>query len=897
VRTRRSWRAPEVVQTSAMDCGPAALKCLLEGHGLAASYGRLREVCQTSIDGTSIDTIETVAQQLGLEVEQRLIPIDHIALPEAQSLPALVVVRHAESATHFVVIWRRFGRWLQIMDPAVGRRWVPERQFREEIFRHVASVQAPQWRTWAGSAECIVPLQARMRDLGLSETLQLGLVKEALDDPGWFAIGALDAAVRLAQSLVAAGGLTRGTEAGDVTAALFRTTRDSGHDIHTLIPPAYWSAAPDVSNQDPTREMLLIKGGVLLHVAGVLGDEAARTSGRTALPPELQAVTAETQVSPLVTMWRLLRADGLLAPMALVIALAIATLTATLETLLLRGMLDMASSLPLTSQRVAAGLALVALVGILMAFELAGGFEVLRQGRQLEMRLRMALLSKLPRLNDRYFQSRPVTDMADRSHNIHLVRTLPALGSQLLQSLFELGLTTAGIVVLSPASLPAALALLAVSILLPLLLQPLLNERDLRVRSHAGALHGFYLDALLGLVAIRAHRAEGNVQRQHESLLTDWAKAVRRSVLLGLGSEALLAFATTGLAGALLLRHFVTAGGVAGSDLLLIFWVLKVPATGGRIAGLAQQYPALRNVLMRLLEPLGAPDDPIASTAVGAAAGQSEAAAPGVALRIEKATVLAAGHTILRDIDVSIGAGEHIAIVGKSGAGKSSLIGLLLGWHHLAAGRIIADGQVFDGGAVEGLRGIAAWVDPGIQIWNTSLRDNLEYASRTVGGDSLDAAIETARLGAVVRNLPEGLASLLGEGGGLVSGGEGQRVRLARAMLKSGTRLALLDEPFRGLDRDQRRDLLSACRRWWRGTTLICVTHDVAETLSFDRVLVVEDGRIVEDGKPRELSQSATRYRDLLQSETQVQRTLWQGQVWRRMTLADGRIREDAGAP
>src|ERR671923_1912833 len=77
-RTGRRLLVPEVVQTSAMDCGPAALKCLLEGFGIPVSYGRLREACQTDVDGTSIDTLEEVAQQLGLEAEQVMLPVDHL---------------------------------------------------------------------------------------------------------------------------------------------------------------------------------------------------------------------------------------------------------------------------------------------------------------------------------------------------------------------------------------------------------------------------------------------------------------------------------------------------------------------------------------------------------------------------------------------------------------------------------------------------------------------------------------------------------------------------------------------------------------------------------------------------------------------------------------------------
>ena len=73
---KRRWWVPEIVQTSAMDCGPAALTCLLEGFYISASYGRLREACQTSVDGTSIDVIEEVARQLGLDAEQVMLPSD-----------------------------------------------------------------------------------------------------------------------------------------------------------------------------------------------------------------------------------------------------------------------------------------------------------------------------------------------------------------------------------------------------------------------------------------------------------------------------------------------------------------------------------------------------------------------------------------------------------------------------------------------------------------------------------------------------------------------------------------------------------------------------------------------------------------------------------------------------
>ena len=134
--------APEVVQTSAMDCGPAALKSLLEGFGIPVSYGRLREACQTDVDGTSINTLEDIALQLGLRAEQVMLPVDHLALPEAQALPAIVVVQRPSGLTHFLLVWGRLGNLLQVMDPATGRRWPTWQRFINEIYVHTFPVAA-----------------------------------------------------------------------------------------------------------------------------------------------------------------------------------------------------------------------------------------------------------------------------------------------------------------------------------------------------------------------------------------------------------------------------------------------------------------------------------------------------------------------------------------------------------------------------------------------------------------------------------------------------------------------------------------------------------------------------------------------------------------------------------
>lgn len=914
-RASRRWLATEVVQTSPMDCGPAVLKCLLEGFGIPVSYGRLREACQTDVDGTSIDTIELVANQLGVAAEQMVLPVDHLFLPGVDVLPAVLVVRHGNGATHFVVVWRRYGRWLQVMDPSIGRRWVSCDTFAQEIFRHRHGVAEPEWRAWAATDDFQRPLRRRLSLLGTPDAVSSALIKRASGDAGWFTFGALDAAVRLVQSVIEADGIEPGTEAVKLLGTLFDRTCTSTSDIHTLLPADYWSVAPDLENPDARGHRLLLQGAVLLRLRGPSRDVGSRRPGggaaqdaraaadvaqrgAAALSPELAAALKDKTPHPMRAVWDLLKSDGILAPMALLGAMLIAVGAVLVETLLFRGIFDIAWMLNQASQRIGAVLALISFVAVLLVIEWPINMETMRLGRYLETRMRMALLRKLPHLSDRYFQSRPVSDMAQRSHAIQMMRNVPALGLRFVQTLWEMLLTFVGIVLIDPASALVALALALLPIVLSLAVQPMINERDLRVRNHASALDVFYLDSLLGLVPIRTHRAEKVVSRQHEGLLTEWARSSIGLLRMNLLSNGLLALACMGLAGYLLVSHFLRTGVVAGGDLLLVYWALKLPAIGSALASLAQQYPGQRNVLLRLLEPLSTPEE--AALAQGGTVPEPEALAalPGsrpdpigaIAITIKDGSVIAAGHTILRDVGLRIAPGEHVAIVGKSGAGKSTLIGLLLGWHRLASGELLLDGRRLGMPELEALRRAIAWVDPGVQIWNQSFLDNLAYASADDGLPRIGEVIEAATLHEVLRKLPQGLQTCLGEGGGLVSGGEGQRVRLARALLQTGVRMALLDEPFRGMDRVQRKALLAEARAWWKDVTLLCVTHDVSETLPFGRVLVVENGRIVEDGVPAQLAAGQSRYRELLEAETLVRERMWAGQQWRHLRLHDGRL-------
>jgi ATP-binding cassette subfamily B protein len=220
-----------------------------------------------------------------------------------------------------------------------------------------------------------------------------------------------------------------------------------------------------------------------------------------------------------------------------------------------------------------------------------------------------------------------------------------------------------------------------------------------------------------------------------------------------------------------------------------------------------------------------------------------------------------------------------------------------MGWFQASSGRICVDDAPLDAARLAQLRGEIAWIDPQVHLFRSTLYENLRYGNGNEGVGQLGATLEAADLGRILERAPQGLQTPIGEGGTLVSGGEGQRVRLARALGRSGVRLAILDEPARGLGREERRAMLSMLGAHFSGATVLCVTHDVSDTLDFHRVLVVEQGRIVEQGMPRALqAQSGSRYRALLDEEDAMRRDLLANAAWRRLRLHAGTIREAAVA-
>ncbi|HKR02645.1 MAG TPA: cysteine peptidase family C39 domain-containing protein, partial [Pyrinomonadaceae bacterium] len=528
--TNRRLLIPEVVQTSMMDCGPASLKVMLEGWGIPVSYGRLREACQTDVDGTSIDTMEEVGAQLGLEAEQIMLPPDHLLLSATEALPAIVVVRHPSGVTHFLIAWRTHGPFIQVMDPAVGRRWMTRRRFLSELYLHTMPVPAADWREWAASEQFLGALRGRFNQLKLSSGTSEHLLSTALADEGWRSIAALDAATRLVAVLTRSGAVKAGAQASRALELFFKNACDDHPEEAIAIPPSYWSVRPAPPIDDADEEQVLLRGAVLVRVRGARSRRSPRVPREEGdepqpLAPELVAALEERPVKPMRALLGMFLADGLLSLPVLLGAVALAAAGVIVEALLLRGLLDVGRELVLSRQRLAAMFFLLSFLAALLLLDVPIAATALRLGRRLELRLRIAFLEKLPRLNDRYFHSRLTSDMAERSHSIHRIRAWPEMGSQFVRATFTLIFTVAAIAWLSPSSAPLVVLAAACSIAVPLISNPVLSERDLRVRTHAGALSRFYLDAFQGIIPIRTHSAEKAVRREHEGLLVEWTRA------------------------------------------------------------------------------------------------------------------------------------------------------------------------------------------------------------------------------------------------------------------------------------------------------------------------------------------------------------------------------------
>ncbi|MBZ5486702.1 lipid A export permease/ATP-binding protein MsbA [Halomonas aquamarina] len=223
---------------------------------------------------------------------------------------------------------------------------------------------------------------------------------------------------------------------------------------------------------------------------------------------------------------------------------------------------------------------------------------------------------------------------------------------------------------------------------------------------------------------------------------------------------------------------------------------------------------------------------------------------------------------VLHDIDLKIAPGELIAIVGRSGSGKSTLASLLPRFYRPSRGRILIDGVNIDEYALGPLRQQIGLVSQQVTLFNASIADNIAYGAASPDREAVVAAARAAYASEFIEKLPLGYDTVVGENGVMLSGGQRQRLAIARAIFKDSPVL-ILDEATSALDTESERYIQKALEQVCKGRTTLVIAHRLSTIERADRILVMDQGRIVEQGTHQALLASKGAYAALHQLQFQ----------------------------
>ena len=329
--------------------------------------------------------------------------------------------------------------------------------------------------------------------------------------------------------------------------------------------------------------------------------------------------------------------------------------------------------------------------------------------------------------------------------------------------------------------------------------------------------------------------------------------AVRRTRV----RSVLVAFIISATFGALLwglyqgtqavLRGDITAGHLGQTVLYVIVLVSSV-AVLSEVYGEVLRAAGATERLMELLHARSPVDEPARPVALPAAQGGSSVRFDHVTFHYPSRPAQAA----LRDFSLDVRPGETVALVGPSGAGKSTVLQLLLRFYDAQQGVVSVDGVPVNAVPLDELRGRIGIVPQDSTVFSASAMDNIRYGRPDAGDDEVFAAARAAFADDFIRALPEGYATHLGERGVRLSGGQRQRISIARVMLKN-TPILLLDEATSALDAESERMVQAALEAAMRGRTTIVIAHRLATVLRADRIVVMEGGRILDEGTHAQL--------------------------------------------
>ncbi len=402
---------------------------------------------------------------------------------------------------------------------------------------------------------------------------------------------------------------------------------------------------------------------------------------------------------------------------------------------------------------------------------------------------------------------------------------------------------------LSGLVLPAAACALLLGtslagVWLPLLVQRRAGADAQAVARESAQLRGLLLDALRGHAELVAFgRDAAHAARIDELAARLDARRTRLELREGLaGALAGLVAQVTLLAVLGLAIAAVPAGRLAPAmPVMLALLLVAVFEALGPLAEALSTWPSTRTAAVRVFELVDTPAPFAEPKSAVAPCSHPAIVFERVSLRYAEDAPWA-----LDAVDLTLEPGARVAVVGASGAGKSSLIGALLKFYPLQRGCVRVGGQSLEHLDGDALRRQIAVISQQTLLFNQSLIDNLRLGAPDADAGSVERAVQAAQLEPFLATLPSGYQTVLGEAGALVSGGEARRIAIARALLQDAPVL-VLDEPTEGLDARTARDLYAALARAAEGRTVLLITHRLGGLAQLvDEVVVMAAGRVVE---------------------------------------------------